>query len=146
MFEKIIEQLKGHCAECPVGKALHLLIDSSAKPELPEPIKAKPTKAAKTNPDPNRIEKACNRCHTVKPLADYRENAGCLDGHEGTCNACKAARQREKYRERVSARKQAAAPAPIGTGSNKKFECTVCGVRFNALNSLDEHTKLRHSS
>ncbi|MFH0851570.1 MAG: hypothetical protein V1876_02370 [Candidatus Peregrinibacteria bacterium] len=133
-------------------------MDSFAKTDMdepikPKPIRSKPTKSAKTRlkpaqsvsrrGDPHRTEKACNKCHTVKPLSDYDKNAACRDGHVGTCMVCARARQaaakaRRKQMEKLT---PAASPKPPATR-----ECDICGAQFRALDTLLEHKKMRHSA
>ena len=142
MYLKAIKELQDHCKGCRIGQAIDLLMElvpssdlPNSEPAKPEQVRAKPVKAAATKPDPNGIERECHKCHTVKPLADYDINSQCRDGHVGTCKSC--VRDRQSVARALRKGKQ---PTP----SVKPHACKVCGVRFNALNSLDEHMKLRH--
>lgn len=150
MLEKVIEMLDQHCKECPVGQAMHVLMDSVtnfevAEPIKPEPTRSKPVKAAATKPDRNRTEKPCKKCQVVKPLEQYPPNKGCRDGHEGTCMECKRAYARAMWHKRQKAKKQATAPAPNPDG---KHPCRFpgCDSAFRSLDTLAEHMKLRHGA
>jgi len=147
MHEKAIEHLKSECRECAVGRALHVLMDSFAKPETvaepikPKPTRSKPTKPAATKPDANRTEKPCNKCHVTKPLAEYPLVKNSLDGHGGTCRKCLAEKARAVYKRETQARKQTSSPVP---DSAKPHACKICGKNFREFYSLQEHKKLAH--
>ncbi len=154
MYQKAIQELQEHCRECRIGQAIDLLMEFVPGSDLPgpepakpkqtraKPIKADPSRSepdqsvsTRIKPNPNRTEKPCNKCHTVKPLSEFTPNKACLDGHVGTCRTCE--------RERV--RKQQGKASPPPAKSDKPHACKVCGVRFHSIDTLTEHTKLRHS-
>ncbi|QBI89974.1 endonuclease VII [Escherichia phage HZP2] len=47
--------------------------------------------------------KTCIACGEFKPLTQYYKNASSLDGHIGTCKACKAKQQRERRARKSNA-------------------------------------------
>lgn len=100
-FDKVIEDLRHHCHECPYMQAISLLqgngngqVKFEAKQAVAFP-KRKYVRKANGNGD-NPMERECKKCHTIKPLAEFVKNPNCKHGVTYECVSCARDRVRRK--------------------------------------------------
>jgi hypothetical protein len=154
-YSEVISQIEDqHCGSCKHGlakRALLQLVETVPIPVKPEQTMPEPKKAVKVHRQPRmvvkgRTEKACNRCHVIKPVSAYPKNRTCADGHAGTCSACTQERAKRNYLA-AQARKRGSTVLDKVAADTKALaapRCQICHCNFISQAKLDEHNEMRH--
>jgi hypothetical protein len=156
-YQQLVSEMRDkHCGACAVGLSVKAMEELARNEITQAPVKAeqtlpKPVKAAKVHKQARmvvkgRTEKACNACHTIKPVSAYPLNKKCADGHTGTCAACTKERMRRNY-QAAQARKRGNTVLDRVEADTKKLHdnrCFVCHCNFESQAKLTEHNKQRH--
>jgi hypothetical protein len=88
--------------------------------------------------------KVCKKCGLLLTLDQFPVNVDCSrDGHEGTCRACRKARQAEMALKRLKEKGMALRRAhPMGADPaiiTKELHCLPCGKSFATKCVFDQH-------
>jgi len=87
-----------------------------------------------------RTEKACNKCHVVKPLAEYPKNHTCADGHTGECKECCRKRARASWRKHHGKPEVGPSADPEAT-----ITCKLCNAVCHGHAKYKSHMRSVHS-
>jgi len=85
----------------------------------------KPCRVIPTERSADGKSKSCHKCGVTKALDEYEPNAGCKDGHVGTCRECRKEKAQERREKEAN--------------SAKPHKCAACGKRFGTLYVYQEH-------
>lgn len=125
---------QSHCVRCNgSSKRKPGTVNTRRKARRAELRKCPPVAAPRAAP---AQEKACNGCHTPKPLTDFYRSKKTADGHQGMCKACDALRSANRGRgrsgERVGACKTGKICLLCGSMSHRVEgkRCRRCGLAF----------------
>lgn len=74
------------------------------------------------------VEKMCERCHTIKPISEFRKNNKTVDGYLNTCFACCRPRNaiKRSLRSAINAKCKECIYDPLAGGGSWKKQVTAC--------------------